>query len=215
MPTRGLSKDLAAELQVDFYSGSGNAPQYAAEHKISLETAARDLRHQWFADLIKQGKADKIATAHTLDDQAETVLMRILRGTGTRGLAGIAPAQQDKASGPALTHHQPARRLKRICRQKDNAGVRIRPIWILAIPATAFGIRYCLCLNESSIPQSAKHWPISRMWRRLKRTIGTMSFPCCCQDWFMKGSPAGVDAAPAAMLRAFWRSICPLCRGSL
>jgi tRNA(Ile)-lysidine synthase len=87
---------LAAEHQVDFYSGSGNAPQYAAEHKISLETAARDLRHQWFADLIKQGKADKIATAHTLDDQAETVLMRILRGTGTRGLAGIAPAQQAK-----------------------------------------------------------------------------------------------------------------------
>jgi tRNA(Ile)-lysidine synthase len=87
---------LAAKLQVDFYSSSGNAPQYAAEHKISLETAARDLRHQWFADLIKQGKADKIATAHTLDDQAETVLMRILRGTGTRGLAGIAPAQQTK-----------------------------------------------------------------------------------------------------------------------
>jgi tRNA(Ile)-lysidine synthase len=89
-------EDLAVKLRVDFYSSSGNAPQYATEHKTSLETAARDLRHQWFADLIKQGKADKIATAHTLDDQAETVLMRIMRGTGTRGLAGIAPAQQTK-----------------------------------------------------------------------------------------------------------------------
>jgi len=87
---------LAAMLQVDFYSGSGNAPQHADESKISLETAARDLRHRWFADLTRQGKADKIATAHTLDDQAETVLMRILRGTGTRGLAGIAPAQSTK-----------------------------------------------------------------------------------------------------------------------
>jgi tRNA(Ile)-lysidine synthase len=89
-------EELAAKLHVDFYSGSGNAPQHAVERKISLETAARDLRHQWFVDLIKQGKAHKIATAHTLDDQAETVLMRILRGTGTRGLAGIAPAQATK-----------------------------------------------------------------------------------------------------------------------
>ena len=71
-------QQLAATLQVDFYSGSGSAPDYAAEKKISLETAARELRHQWFAELIRQGTVDKIATAHTLDDQAETVLMRVL-----------------------------------------------------------------------------------------------------------------------------------------
>jgi len=89
-------EDLAARLQLEFYCGSGNVPAHAAAEKISLETAARDLRHQWFARLITQSKADKIATAHTLDDQAETVLMRILRGTGARGLAGIAPAQKAK-----------------------------------------------------------------------------------------------------------------------
>jgi tRNA(Ile)-lysidine synthase len=89
-------EELAARLQVDCNSGSGNAPQHAAQSKVSLETAARELRHQWFAELIKQGKTDKIATAHTLDDQAETVLMRILRGTGTRGLAGIAPSHKAK-----------------------------------------------------------------------------------------------------------------------
>src|SRR5712671_1891351 len=89
-------EELAARFHLDFYSGSGNAPQHATESKISLETAARELRHQWFAELIKLGKADKIATAHTLDDQAETVLMRILRGTGARGLAGIAAAHKSK-----------------------------------------------------------------------------------------------------------------------
>jgi tRNA(Ile)-lysidine synthase len=89
-------QQLAATLQVDFYSGSGNAPQHAVEKKISLETAARELRHQWFAELIRQGTMDKISTAHTLDDQAETVLMRVLRGTGVRGMAGIAPAQTTK-----------------------------------------------------------------------------------------------------------------------
>jgi tRNA(Ile)-lysidine synthase len=89
-------ENLAASLQLEFYSGSANAPQHASQRKISLETAARDLRHQWFAELIKEDKADKIATAHTLDDQAETVLMRILRGTGARGLAGIAPRHEEK-----------------------------------------------------------------------------------------------------------------------
>src|SRR5438270_760891 len=87
---------LAARLQVNFYSGWGNVPQHASENKISLETAARELRHQWFAELVRQGAANKIATAHTLDDQAETVLMRILRGTGARGLAGIAPTHNAK-----------------------------------------------------------------------------------------------------------------------
>jgi tRNA(Ile)-lysidine synthase len=89
-------EELSARLQLEYHCGSGNVPAHAAAKKISLETAARDLRHQWFAGLIRQGKADKIATAHTLDDQAETVLMRILRGTGARGLAGIAPAQKAK-----------------------------------------------------------------------------------------------------------------------
>ena len=89
-------RELSAEHQVEFYLGQGNVPAHANAYKLSLETAARELRHQWFTGLIEGGKADKIATAHTQDDQAETVLMRILRGTGARGLAGIAPEQKEK-----------------------------------------------------------------------------------------------------------------------
>jgi tRNA(Ile)-lysidine synthase len=88
--------DLADKHQLKFHPASGDVPAYASKHKISIETAARDLRHQWFAELVNDGKTDLIATAHTLDDQAETVLMRVLRGTGTRGLAGIAPVQKAK-----------------------------------------------------------------------------------------------------------------------
>ncbi|HZS27086.1 MAG TPA: tRNA lysidine(34) synthetase TilS [Candidatus Angelobacter sp.] len=88
--------DLAVQFQLKFLSGSADVPTYGRDHKLSLESAARELRHQWFAQLIRQGVADKIATAHTLDDQAETVLMKILRGTGVRGLAGIAPEQKEK-----------------------------------------------------------------------------------------------------------------------
>src|SRR5215472_13932624 len=95
---------LAQEFDVQLHSGSADAPAYAREHKMSLETAARELRHRWFAQLIREGKADKIATAHTQDDQAETVLMRILRGTGTRGLAGISPWQKQRALIRPLLH---------------------------------------------------------------------------------------------------------------
>ena len=88
--------DLALQFQLEFHSGSADVPAYAREHKMSLESAARELRHRWFAELLCQEAAGKIATAHTLDDQAETVLMRILRGAGARGMAGIAPEKREK-----------------------------------------------------------------------------------------------------------------------
>lgn len=56
-----------------------------------IEAAARKLRHEFFRELACTGRAGKIATGHTLDDQAETVLLRMFRGTGIRGLAGILP----------------------------------------------------------------------------------------------------------------------------
>src|SRR5262249_36243791 len=89
-------RDLAQQFQLGFDSGSADVPAFARDKKLSLETAARELRHQWFAGLVDQGVTDKVATAHTLDDQAETVLMKILRGTGVRGLAGIAPERREK-----------------------------------------------------------------------------------------------------------------------
>jgi tRNA(Ile)-lysidine synthase len=56
-----------------------------------IESAARDLRYSFFRRLAREGRVAKVATAHTLDDQAETVLLRIFRGTGIRGLSGIHP----------------------------------------------------------------------------------------------------------------------------
>src|SRR5438132_2000156 len=83
--------ELAREHKLEFFSGSGDAPARARQSKESLETAARELRYEFFCGLCAAGKANKIALAHTMDDQAETVLMRFLRGAGTRGLAGIYP----------------------------------------------------------------------------------------------------------------------------
>jgi len=66
---------------------------YAAMGKAreSIEEAARRLRYAWFRQLMAADEVDAVATAHTLDDQAETVLAKFLRGAWTEGLAGISP----------------------------------------------------------------------------------------------------------------------------
>lgn len=69
----------------------GDVAVYAARRHLSIEAAAREMRYEYFVRLLQTGGLTRIATAHTLDDQAETVLMRVVRGAGTRGLAGIYP----------------------------------------------------------------------------------------------------------------------------
>jgi tRNA(Ile)-lysidine synthase len=83
-------RDLAMLHGLELHTSSGDTPAFARERKLSIETAARQLRYAYFESLMKNGMVARIATAHTLDDQAETVLLRIVRGTGITGLRGIA-----------------------------------------------------------------------------------------------------------------------------
>ena len=82
---------LAARQGLEFYRSSADVPGYAVEHKLSLEAAGREARYQFFESFFERRALDVVATGHTMDDQAETVLMRLLRGAGTRGLGGIYP----------------------------------------------------------------------------------------------------------------------------
>jgi len=83
--------ELAREHDLEIITEKGDVRAYSAEERLSVETAARELRYQFFRRLLEEGRFNSIATGHTLDDQAETVLFRISRGAGTRGLAGIYP----------------------------------------------------------------------------------------------------------------------------
>jgi tRNA(Ile)-lysidine synthase len=83
--------ELAAEHDLPFFAGRGDVRRHAEINQRSLEHAARILRYMWMHELAPEQRLDAIATAHTRDDQVETVLMKFLRGAGTRGLAGIHP----------------------------------------------------------------------------------------------------------------------------
>ncbi|MBI3315455.1 MAG: tRNA lysidine(34) synthetase TilS [Candidatus Omnitrophica bacterium] len=85
------SLKLARQLQVPFYFKAVSVRKSAAKHKRSLEESGRLERYRFFESLAKRTGANKVATAHHLDDQAETVLMRLLRGSALRGLRGIPP----------------------------------------------------------------------------------------------------------------------------
>ena len=79
-----------------------NAKKYSQENKMSLELAARQLRYGVFEALIKKGIVNKIALAHHQNDQAETILMNLFRGTGTSGIQGMDYQREDGFIRPFL-----------------------------------------------------------------------------------------------------------------
>lgn len=84
-----LVQKTAKKLGLDFHKDSKSMDLYAKKHSISSEHAGRILRYDFFEKVCKKYKNPKIAIAHNMDDQAETVLMRIIRGTGLDGLKAM------------------------------------------------------------------------------------------------------------------------------
>ena len=82
-------KKLAKHINVKFYSKDFETEYYAKTNKCSIQMAARDLRYEWFFQLIDEENINYLVTAHHLDDQIETFLINTSRGTGIEGLLGI------------------------------------------------------------------------------------------------------------------------------
>ena len=82
---------LAERYGLELHCGRGDVQAHAQTGHMGTEAAGRGLRYQYFHQLMAEYRLNRIATGHTLDDQAETVLLRLVRGAGTRGLAGIYP----------------------------------------------------------------------------------------------------------------------------
>lgn len=85
--------DFCKEHKIRAYKFKGEALKVAKEEKLTLEQAARKVRYGVFETVIKKGLVDKIALAHHMNDQAETVLLNILRGAGLSGATGMEPVR--------------------------------------------------------------------------------------------------------------------------
>lgn len=81
--------DSAKDFQIQFYTISFDTKHYAAKNNISIQMAARDLRYEWFENLLKEQELQYLLTAHHADDNLETFLINFSRGTGLEGLTGI------------------------------------------------------------------------------------------------------------------------------
>lgn len=95
------SKEAADSLGAEFYLKSENVREYAAERGISEELAGRKLRYRFFSELQEKYNFNKIATAHNKNDNAETLLMNFVRGSGIAGLCGI-PVKRENIIRPLI-----------------------------------------------------------------------------------------------------------------
>ncbi|MCG3119770.1 MAG: tRNA(Ile)-lysidine synthase [bacterium] len=106
-----LVKMLAEQAGLPFYTQRVDVYHFAQTHKLSIETAARELRYQALENFRQEWQGRAIVTAHTRDDQAETILDHLLRGSGLAGLAGMAADAEilygdlsDKSSHVVVAH---------------------------------------------------------------------------------------------------------------
>ena len=93
--------EFCKKYNVEFYSKRIEIEKIAKESKIGTEEAGRNARYEFFSEILEKTSSNKIATAHTSNDNAETVLMNIIRGSGTSGLKGI-DAKRDSLIRPLI-----------------------------------------------------------------------------------------------------------------
>ena len=116
--------ELARSLDVPVTVSKGDVKGYQQQYKVSLEEAAREVRYNFLAEIAAAVGADAIATGHTLDDQVETILLHIIRGTGIRGLVGLNAKSQRLLNGKQVNIIRPILEISReetqsYCREHD------------------------------------------------------------------------------------------------
>ena len=95
-------KDFCAKINVEFFAKKVKVEEEAKKQKIGTEEAGRNIRYEFFEEVAKKIGANKIATAHNSNDNAETVLMNIIRGTSVSGLKGIDKVRDGKFIRPII-----------------------------------------------------------------------------------------------------------------
>jgi len=134
--------DLSRANGLEFILTREDVAGAAARHRWNIEDAARRLRYAFFARVVEEGRATRVAVAHTADDQAETILARLFRGTGPTGLSGIHPVMGSIVRPLIATRRQDLRGYLRglgqnwredstnndLCRQRAQIREKLLPV---------------------------------------------------------------------------------------
>ena len=107
------AKRICESLDINFYSKKVDIHRVSKEKNLSCEMAGREVRYDFFKELITKLNASKVALAHNANDQAETILMRIMRGTGIAGMIGIRPVRDKIYVRPIL--HLSRKEIEKYC----------------------------------------------------------------------------------------------------
>jgi len=105
--------DVALQLGIPATIEQRYVKRYQTQHHISLEEAAREVRYSFLAEVARSIGARQAAVGHTVDDHVETILMHLIRGTGTRGLRGLQPSTEWHSTGQSLIIIRPLLKLGR------------------------------------------------------------------------------------------------------
>ena len=95
-------ENICKKMNIKCYIKRENVLNIAKNEKIGTEEAGRKVRYEFFDEILKKENANKIAIAHNMNDNAETILLNLLRGTGLNGLEGIQPMEYNKYIRPLI-----------------------------------------------------------------------------------------------------------------
>jgi tRNA(Ile)-lysidine synthase len=119
--------EMARQLGLPAAIEKRDAAAYAGAHRLSSEEAAREVRYSFLAQTAREVGAERVAAGHTLNDQVETILLHIIRGTGTTGLGGLLPCHDMQFSGCRLTLIRPLLEVRREETEEYCAQLQLEP----------------------------------------------------------------------------------------
>lgn len=165
-----LVRGAARSLGVGFVPGAGDVAAYRRAHGLSPEEAARHLRYRFLFETARRHGAQAVAAGHTADDQAETVLLHLLRGAGLAGLKGMSP----RTILPAFDAQMPLiRPLLAIWRAETEAFCRERGLQPVDDPSNRDTTLFRNRLRHAVIPLLERHSP--RLRANLLKTARTLA----------------------------------------
>lgn len=200
----GWVKSLAEKLGLEFYARRATRDDLKKLAGIGVEAWARRFRYQSFAEMIVESGASQVATGHTADDQAETVLMRLMRGASIKGLAGIRPKRILRLNKSEIKVWRPLLGCRRIVLE-DYLGL-CKQTW-REDPTNKSSVFYRNRVRNDLLPKMQEIWPgaslklvdMAEKMADMDQFVGRLATRFCKK--YLSGNRLAISRVPAKPVR--------------